>query len=84
MTSLKRRLDNVLAELAIIQEGLEASNHYSSCCLTIHDDNKISCDTTGPLPKEEFLKECQKCKDKIEKILACLNLNEIENKIETL
>lgn len=79
MTSLKKRLDNVLAELTIIREGLDASSRYPSCCLTIHTNNKISCDIFGPLPEEKFLKECQKCKDKIKKILAHFNLEKVED-----
>lgn len=62
MTSLRRRLDNILAELDIIRNGLGTSTEFPPCCLTLHIDGKISCDTNGPLPSEEFLKECRKCK----------------------
>ena len=78
MTSLRKRLENVLAELAIIREALDRSGHYPSCCLTVGHNGKISCDAIGPLPEKEFLSKCQKCQENIKKTIAHFNLNEIE------
>lgn len=69
MTSLKKRLDNVIAELEIIREGLDASRHYPTCCLTIHENGEISCEVKGPLPEKEFLEECEKCRAEIKRFL---------------
>ena len=70
MTSLKRRLDNVLVELDIIREELEKSGQNPPCCLILNKNGKISCDAYGPLPKADFLKKCQKCRTRLEKFLA--------------
>ncbi len=77
MTNLRKRLDNVLSELAIIREGLNNSRRYPSCCLTVHNDGKISCDVIGPLPEEAFLKECEKCQAQIKSMLSRVNLDEV-------
>jgi len=82
VTNLKRRLDNVLAELAIIREGLEKAGRYPSCCLRVHKDCKISCDVVGPLSEREFLRECEKCQVEIKRKLARINLDEDEIKDE--
>jgi hypothetical protein len=70
MTSLRKRLNNVLAELEIIREALNRSGRYPSCCLTLQKNGKISCDVKAPLPKEQFLKECARCRAEIESFLA--------------
>jgi len=77
VTNLRKRLDNVLAELAIIREGLNNSGRYPSCCLTVHSDGKISCDVVGPLPEEEFLKECEKCQAQIKSMLSRVSPDEV-------
>ena len=79
VTKLRKRLNNVLTELAIIREGLNTSGKYPSCCLTIRDDGKIGCDITGPLPEEKFLRECEKCRAGIKRVLARFNLDESES-----
>jgi len=79
LTSLKKRLDNVLAELAIIREGLNSSGRYPSCCLTVHNEGKISCDTIGPLSVEEFLKECTKCQAQIKSMLSRVNIDDVQS-----
>jgi len=77
MTSLRRRLDNVLTQLAIIRQALNMSSDYPPCCL-ISKEGMLSCDFLGPLPEEEFLKQCQKCQAEIKKVLICLNSLKIE------
>jgi len=79
VTSLRRRLNNVLAELAIIREGLDKSGRYPSCCLTVHNDGKLSCDVIGPLSEEDFLKECEKCQAQIKSMLTRVNLDEVQS-----
>jgi len=79
VTSLRKRLDNVLVELAIIRDGLNISSRYPSCCLMVRNDGKISCDIMGPLPKKEFLKECKKCQAQIKRMLSQVNLDDVEN-----
>lgn len=76
MTSVKRRLDNVRAELVIIRESLNNSSRYPSCCLTVRNDGRISCDVIGPLSEEQFLKECEKCQARIKSMLSRVNLDE--------
>jgi len=79
VTNLRKRLDNVLAELAIIREGLNNSSRYPSCCLTVHNDGKVSCDVMGPLPEKEFLRECEKCKAQIKRTLSSANLDDVQS-----
>jgi len=79
VTSVKKRLDNVLAELAIIHESLNNSSRYPSCCLTVHNDGRISCDVIGPLSEEQFLKECEKCQARIKSILSRVNLDRVQS-----
>jgi len=69
VTSLRRRLDNVLSELDTIRKALNESDEYPACCLILHSDDRISCDVKGPLAKEEFLKECKSCRAMIKEIL---------------
>jgi len=69
VTSLRRRLDNVLSELETIREALSTSLEYPACCLIFHSDGKISCDAKGPLEEKEFLKECKRCRAVIKEIL---------------
>lgn len=78
LTSLKRRLENVLVELAIIREAINNFKHYPPCCLKIYDDGKISCDVIGPLPKNEFLEECSKCREWIKKTLSKIKIEETD------
>jgi len=60
----------VLLELDIIRQGLEQSGQEPPCCLNLYKDGKINCDAFGPLSRDEFLKKCCKCKDRIRKLLA--------------
>ena len=69
MTSLKRRLDNVLSELDTIRKALNESQEYPACCLIFHSDGKISCDVRAPLEREKFLKECRRCRVMIKEVL---------------
>lgn len=82
MTSVWGRFRNILTELSILKEVLNDSKDYPPCCLTFHPDGKISCDLIGPLPKEEFLRECRKCRVKIESFLRRLDGLEKLEKIE--
>jgi len=79
VTNLRKRLDNVLAELAIIREGLNNSSRYPSCCLTVHNDGKISCDVLGPLSEEQFLQGCEKCQAQIKSLLSRINFDQIQS-----
>ena len=72
MTSLKKRLENVIEELTVIYEALRNSSRYPPCCLVIHQDGKISCDILGPLDEKDFLKECRKCQEEIKRVLSNL------------
>jgi len=69
MTSLKQRMDKVIRELAIIKEIIDKDNKEPLCPLTIKDDT-IKCESMGPLPKEEFLKECKLCFNRIKSCFA--------------
>jgi len=69
VTSLRKRFDNVLAELDIIRSGLNNSGEFPPCCLTLYGDGKLGCDINGPLPPEVFLKECIKCRKTIRRFL---------------
>jgi len=72
VTSLRKRLDNVLAELDIIRSGLDNSSELPPCCLTSDKDGKLRCDINGPLPPEAFLRECRKCRTTIKHFLEQL------------
>jgi hypothetical protein len=76
VTNIKRRMDNILAEIAIINQGLAKSGRYPPCCLTVSKNGEISCDTLGPLPEKEFLEQCMKCRTEIKKILENFNYDE--------
>lgn len=76
MTTLRKRLNNVIAELEIIREGLSMSGRYSMCCLTFHKNGEISCEMKGPLPEEEFLKECRKCRAKMKSFLDHIRIED--------
>jgi hypothetical protein len=80
VTSIRNRMDNILAEIAIIREGLAKSGRYPPCCLAVNKEGEISCDVLGPLPEKEFLKQCMTCRAKIKKILAKFNLEKPEAK----
>lgn len=69
MTNLRKRLENVIAELEIIREGLNVSGRYPTCCLTIHSNGEISCEMKGPSPEKEFLEECEKCRAEMKSLL---------------
>jgi len=72
MTSLKQRMDNVIRELTIIKEIIDIDKNSKSppCDLTFMDGNLIKCESLGPLPKEEFLKKCKLCLDRIKSCFA--------------
>jgi hypothetical protein len=72
VTSIKKRLENVVEELLVIHEALKNSSRYPPCCLVIHENGKISCDILGPLNEEDFLRECRKCQEEIKKFLSNL------------
>jgi hypothetical protein len=74
MASLRKRLDNILCELEILREALKNISNYPPCCLKIHSDGKISCDVVGPLPAKKFLKECEKCRVEMKKLIAQINI----------
>jgi hypothetical protein len=65
VTSLRRRLDNVFAELVIIREALQNGGSSPPCCIKFHQKGRISCDLIGPFPKEMFLRECKRCRSQI-------------------
>jgi hypothetical protein len=69
VTNLRRRLNNVIAELKIIREGLSASHRYPTCCLAVNNNGEISCELKGPMPERKFLEECKKCRAEIRKFL---------------
>jgi len=73
MTSLRKRLDNILDELSIISDEISVSDQSPPCCLVFHKNDLISCDVLGPLPKEQFLLECSKCKARIKRLVDCIN-----------
>ncbi|MEM2917260.1 MAG: hypothetical protein QXN63_02760 [Candidatus Bathyarchaeia archaeon] len=59
---MRRRLDNVLAQLTIIRQNLDKPAKQPFCCITFHRDEKVSCDVLKPLLYKQFLKECEKCR----------------------
>jgi len=67
-------MDNILAEIAIIREGLARSDRYPPCCLTLDENGEINCDILGPLPEKEFLEQCMKCRAEIKRFLAIFSL----------
>jgi len=79
MTSLKKRLDNILNEISIIGREINVSGHSPPCCLVFHENDRISCDVLGPLPKEQFFQECSKCKARIKRLVDCINIEKRGN-----
>ena len=73
MTSLKKRLDNILNEISIINREINVSGQSPPCCLVFHKNDRISCDVLGPLPKEQFLQECSKCKASVKRLIDSIN-----------
>jgi len=76
VTNLKKRLDNVIAELEIILDGLNSSGRYPTCCLTVHNNGEISCGVKGPLPEKEFLEECMKCRAEMKSFLGRIGIED--------
>ena len=76
MTNLKKRLDNVIAELEIIRDGLNASGRYPTCCLIVHKNGEISCEVKVPLPEKEFLEECEKCRAEMKSFLDRIRIED--------
>lgn len=76
MTSLRKRLENVITELEIIREGLNTSGRYPTCCLTVNKDGEISCEVKGPLPEKEFLEECEKCRAEMKSFLDHIRIED--------
>ena len=76
MTNAKKRLESVVAELGIIQEGLNTSGRYPTCCLTIRRNGETSCEVRGPLPESEFLKECKKCRAEMRSFLDSVRMKD--------
>lgn len=69
MTNLIERFNNVLAELAIIEAALDKSSDSPPCCLTLYQDGKITCSISTPMEKEQFYRECKKCRERIRNFL---------------
>ena len=81
MTSLKKRLDNILNEISIINKEIYVSGRSPPCCLVFYENDLISCDVLGPLPKEQFLLECSKCKARIKQLVDHINLEKRGNRV---
>jgi hypothetical protein len=62
-----------LHELKIIRRELELSGDSPPCCLTFKEKNIIEC-SQFTFPREEFLKQCKKCKENIKNILNSMGL----------
>ena len=77
MTSLKKRVDNVISELLIISDMLGKSKGLPPCCLTIQENGEISCEIVDSLPKKAFLEECRKCRTEIVNFLEHLRIEDI-------
>ncbi len=73
MVSLRKRLDNILLEIAVINEALEESSHYPPCCIEIQNDGKYRCDVVGALPEKQFLARCKKCRAHMKKLMSQIN-----------
>ena len=73
MTSLKRRLDNILSEIMNINQEINVSENAIPCHLVFHEQDQLSCDVLGPLPRELFFQECSKCKAKIKELIDYFN-----------
>ena len=73
MTSLRKRLDNILNEISIISQEIYLSGQSPPCCVVFHKNGLISCEVLGPLPKEHFLIECSKCKARIKRLVDRIN-----------
>lgn len=69
LTGLRERLDNVLAELAVIEDALDKCDNGPPCCLTLQKNGKIGCNIVKPLEKKQFYKKCEKCREQIRKFL---------------
>lgn len=80
LTNLRKRLNNVLLEIEMIRKELENSWRYPSCCLIFHKNGEISCDAKGKMPKEQFLRECEKCRALIRNFLDYINIEKKKTK----
>ncbi|NIP67082.1 hypothetical protein GWN63_06090 [Candidatus Bathyarchaeota archaeon] len=76
MTNLKKRLDSAISELMIIRDVLDKADGHPPCCFTIGEDGEVGCDTVGPLPKQEFWEECQRCRRQIRSFLEKVGLED--------
>jgi hypothetical protein len=57
-------------KLIAIRDKLQSCFEHPPCCLTIDKNNRMSCDTLGPMPEKAFLLHCKECREKMEEQLA--------------
>jgi hypothetical protein len=74
LTSLRGRLDNVLAELRIIEDMLSRGNKSPPCCLIYRKNGEIGCGMFNPMKKEQFYEKCEECREQIRKLLDEIRL----------
>ncbi|UCE29454.1 MAG: hypothetical protein JSV85_01625 [Candidatus Bathyarchaeota archaeon] len=74
MTSLRKRLDNVIAELTIIKDVLDRCNKSPPCCLILRKDGEIGCNMVKPMKKKQFYEKCEECRRQIREILDEIRL----------
>jgi len=79
LSNIKQRLENALAEIEIIREALKGMNkRFPPCCLKSEGEGYLSCALAGPLPKEVFLNDCEKCISTIQVYLHHIAQAEVE------
>ncbi|MGD6932934.1 MAG: hypothetical protein ACQCN5_01865 [Candidatus Bathyarchaeia archaeon] len=59
-------------QLSIISGAFKESAKYPICCFINDSQHRLSCDSYGPLMREEFMEKCVKCQAKIKMALSFL------------
>jgi hypothetical protein len=91
MTSVRKRLDNVLKELDamdtrldeeavrnvmvqlwVVRSAFRETEKSPMCCYRYNLEAQVTCDTTGPLELEQFMKKCRQCQTQIKRVLVNL------------
>ncbi len=66
---------NAVAQLAIIAGAFKESAQFPVCCFSYDAQERILCDSNGPLGREQFMEKCAKCQAQIKMALEALQAN---------
>lgn len=74
MTSIGKHTESIIEQAKIVKELLEQvdETEFPPCCLEHIGTLHWKCGMQGPLPQEEFMVECRKCRKKAELVAEAI------------